>query len=346
LVLLFAIILSAPAFAAVSSADSEVAEEFTSYYDQLDANGKEIYDRLKDASADGAPITVNLPMEITVRSDVQEGAETTIRNMIRDTVDEAFIALRLSSPLSYWGWGASSINYIPDMVTQGNSVTVSSIYFEIDLEGYPKDPETGEFQGIQKMLDDLNEAIAGFSTASTSVRDKIMDINNYLTGLITYDPNLGTENESRYAHDAYGALVDPNHYAVCDGYSKAFLLLCQKEGIECVVVFGTGLPSFINHAWNYVKLDNGSWYAIDVTWNDSGGNAYFLIGGDAFFTTHQQGVFLEASLLPYKFNSPPISKTSYDSAPQDSYAEYAWLLAILLVAIILMALYKHSKGQS
>ncbi len=56
---------------------------------------------------------------------------------------------------------------------------------------------------------------------------------------------------------------------VCEGYSKAFELLCNAVGIDSVI-----LTSCV-HAWNAVKID-GSWYLIDVT-NNAPSNRYFLI---------------------------------------------------------------------
>lgn len=56
---------------------------------------------------------------------------------------------------------------------------------------------------------------------------------------------------------------------VCEGYSKAFELLCNAVGIDSVI-----LTSCV-HAWNAVKIDD-RWYLIDVT-NNAPSNKYFLI---------------------------------------------------------------------
>lgn len=49
---------------------------------------------------------------------------------------------------------------------------------------------------------------------------------------------------------------------VCEGYSKAFQLLCHKIGLKCITV------SSKTHMWNMVQLEDGSWYYVDCTWND------------------------------------------------------------------------------
>ncbi len=65
-----------------------------------------------------------------------------------------------------------------------------------------------------------------------------------------------------------GKIYDP--YAVCDGMSKAYSLMCNIEGIPCVRVVGTAGSSALvagGHAWNKVFV-NGAWYAVDCTWGD------------------------------------------------------------------------------
>ena len=61
-----------------------------------------------------------------------------------------------------------------------------------------------------------------------------------------------------------------DHYAVCDGLSKAFVLLCGIEGIKSIKVNGEiNGNGGGNHAWNKVFLQEGNldgWYYVDTTW--------------------------------------------------------------------------------
>ncbi|MDR3074775.1 MAG: hypothetical protein LBU30_01895 [Candidatus Methanoplasma sp.] len=338
------IMLTVPAVMAVASPGSDGDGEFPSYYDQLDINGKAIYDAVESAGVDTLSLTIDLPVALTASSEEKGVASELVVNLADSMVNDVFKALRLSSPLAYWGWGASAVTYIkhePDW--ESFTYTISSVTLSVSLDKYPPDPETGHEGTVRKMIDDLRKAIDGFSTKSTGTRDKIMDINNYIVDLVTYDPNAGKEGESLYSHDAYGALAAPDHHAVCDGYSKAFLLLCEKENIDCVIVLGTAVPRMENHAWNYVKMDNGSWYAIDVTWNDGSNNAYFLQGGANFFSEHQQGVYLGQGYTSYPFRNPPISISNYDSGGS-GYEQYAWVLAIAIVAMISIVLI-YARGR-
>lgn len=61
-------------------------------------------------------------------------------------------------------------------------------------------------------------------------------------------------------YTAYGALVKGE--AVCSGYARAFDELARRCDLESIYV------SNKRHAWNLVKLDDGSWYHVDVTWED------------------------------------------------------------------------------
>ena len=89
-------------------------------------------------------------------------------------------------------------------------------------------------------------------------------INNYIIENCKYDDAAAqTENIEGNENDAYGALVDGK--AVCEGYARAFQLLCNKANIDCVLLSGTADSD--NHAWNGVKI-GGDWYQIDVTWDD------------------------------------------------------------------------------
>jgi hypothetical protein len=61
-----------------------------------------------------------------------------------------------------------------------------------------------------------------------------------------------------------------NGYAVCDGFSKAYSLMCNMEGIECIRVVGTASSTgdkFGGHAWNKVIIDDEA-YVVDITWTD------------------------------------------------------------------------------
>lgn len=82
---------------------------------------------------------------------------------------------------------------------------------------------------------------------------------------------------SVYGFDPYGsegALVQGE--TVCQGYSRAFMLGMAKLGTPCKMVDSD------NHAWNRVYI-NGSWYNVDVTWDDSGSIDEYFMESDYYF---------------------------------------------------------------
>lgn len=122
--------------------------------------------------------------------------------------------------------------------------------------------------------------------------EKVRAIHDWLIHNVKYD-YVGVENNIIPAveHKLEGVLVERT--AVCDGYAKAFRALCEKAGMSCFLIYGTG-ASGISHAWNVVKVD-GKWYQIDTTWDDTEANArklldtyyeYFLLSDEKMSETH------------------------------------------------------------
>ena len=129
-----------------------------------------------------------------------------------------------------------------------------------------------EFEG-----DELSEAKEKFEnkvseiTASAPKEASDYQIEIYANNYVI--DNCAYKSDASMQHNAYGALVKGE--AVCDGYSKAFQVICNRLGVDCVGINGycpefnkeNGESSDTGHMWNCVKID-GSWYHIDVTWND------------------------------------------------------------------------------
>lgn len=81
-----------------------------------------------------------------------------------------------------------------------------------------------------------------------------------------------------YAHSAGGFFVHGGR-VVCEGYAKAYKILCGAVGIQCILVVGNANGA---HMWNYVCISD-SWYLVDTTWDDQAGktyDTYFLAGSN------------------------------------------------------------------
>ena len=112
--------------------------------------------------------------------------------------------------------------------------------------------------------------------------DKALAIYTWIIDNVQYDYNAvtyGDDNSYGYNlktnywmyYDAYyleGVFaLNGTRVAVCDGMAKAYTLMCQMEGINCVRVTGSVSSGSTSggHAWNRVYLD-GKWYILDTTW--------------------------------------------------------------------------------
>lgn len=163
-------------------------------------------------------------------------------------------------------------------------------------------------------VENVKNSIISKKTGNTY--NDIKMVHDYLVDNIEYDTSISKSN----IYDVYGALI--NRVCVCEGYARAFKYIMDDMQIPCVLVIGKATNSkgeTENHAWNYVNL-NGSWYAIDTTWDDpvvlNGGKAsyssrykYFLKGASTMNADHTpSGQFTENGKV---FNYPTLSESDY-----------------------------------
>lgn len=111
---------------------------------------------------------------------------------------------------------------------------------------------------MQKTLDERVEKILSGIPKNADDYAKEKYLNDYICDNTEY------VTSGELIDTAYGCLVDGK--ALCEGYSRAFKLLCNKEGIECDLISGKSQGE--NHMWNVVNTDGARAY-VDVTWNAS-----------------------------------------------------------------------------
>lgn len=168
-------------------------------------------------------------------------------------VARAYRAVTNDFPEYYW---------IPTSyyITSKNS-NVAIAFQKHELEdgyGYTKDQ-------ILRQEEELNAEITRFINKTKNAKtdfEKELILHDAMCEMIVYGESASTGSEND-AYSIYGALV--NRHAVCEGYARAFKLLCKYVGIECILI--TGDSKGVGHMWNMVKLDN-QWYHVDVTWDD------------------------------------------------------------------------------
>ena len=169
------------------------------------------------------------------------------------SVAKAYRAMCNDFPEYYW----MPISYY--ITVNGTSVAVA--FKRNDMEdGYgfiKEDIEKNKVDfddAIDYIMDKVDKAEGDF--------EKEVLIHDLLCKNVIYDSEEDVY-EPASIYTAYGALV--NGLAVCEGYARAFKLLCYYAGRDCILV--TGDSKGVGHMWNMVQLE-GNWYHVDVTWDD------------------------------------------------------------------------------
>ncbi len=116
--------------------------------------------------------------------------------------------------------------------------------------------------------------------------DKYRVIHDYLVQTVTYAKDM--DDPRRHAVD--GPLLEG--LAVCEGFARAFKLLCDGIGVPSIIVHGKGDNSkeVEPHSWNMVRWNNRN-YHIDTTWDEGSGKEdgiqfYYLLPDDYISKNH------------------------------------------------------------
>lgn len=171
---------------------------------------------------------------------------------------------------------------------------------------YSVQPDNSDPDRLKKAKEKFNKTVDKIvDGAPKNATDYELElyVNDYLVDNCVYDKEAAESEELEgHENDAYGALVEKK--AVCEGYSRAFQLLCNRLGVDCISISGSGDGE--SHAWNNVRLD-GEWYEVDVTWNDTDGDTefpiydYFNLPSDEFSESHSTSpLYSETSLSEYE----------------------------------------------
>lgn len=116
----------------------------------------------------------------------------------------------------------------------------------------------------ERIKERIAAVISAFKKTNTE-SDKVKAIHDFLVRNVKYSENT----ELPDAHNICGAMLKKE--AVCEGYARAFKLMCDDMGIPCIFVTGIAHSTEDEdgpHAWNIVNY-KGVNYQIDVTWDSN-----------------------------------------------------------------------------
>lgn len=218
-------------------------------------------------------------------------------------------------------------NFYIDSVKETMSVSTSNMLYKAVAWGYKPEFMGSQADNLQQIYDNAKDALSYIVSDDMSEYEKVHAIYDYIIYNVRYDhdcANAKDKYENRfdlsedereflslnekmkyYGYYLEGIFLDKYYkkdmHAVCDGKSKAFVLMCGIEGITAVRISGEASSdgqNFGGHAWNKVLLDlngtgNKEWYFVDTTWGDVGddskeflSHAYFLLSDDEVKNTH------------------------------------------------------------
>lgn len=190
-----------------------------------------------------------------------------------------------------------------------------------------------KYSGAASLLSNYNEAVKSVKNeiSYTSSRyDTLKDIHDYICRNAYYD----SADNSGASHSS-GAFFVGSKGLVCEGYAKAFKVLCDEFNIPCVCVGGIADTSTLNnkpHMWNYVQMDDGAWYLVDTTWDDQESkiyDTYFLAGwsSDGFYekVSEERVEKTDFSSTGYmNFVYPVLSNESYIPSVKTIKLDFQW----------------------
>lgn len=286
-----------------------------SFGNQLSANARTVYNAMKAAYVDSRAavaqdaalaVTLSSPIQIATSSELSDAKDT-----VANIMQSAFDAFVYDYPEVFW-MGTPRYSYSYTTSTYPSGIAKVTLYMDMAYAG-----AGSQIASFDSAVSTAVSNIRGGYDISTTEK-LVTAIHNYLCYSLTYQEGT-TTTEKAYAHSAAGAFLGGGK-VVCEGYAKAFKILCRKFGAESVLIVGdAGGP----HMWNYVKMNNGNWYLVDVTWDDTNDpliphTTYLLAGSTSigFYGTqliYERNVYpnFTDSIYSQSFIVPVLSSTAY-----------------------------------
>lgn len=268
-----------------------------------------------------------------------QSVEAPLHEKVGEILDKIYTCLELDYPFEMF-WANNYWNWMWNQQHTDGKVWITRMDYSIDVTpayrggsmtttNPDKIAQAGKSLEAAKSIVQANEGKTDYEKL-TAYRDEICRLTSY-----NYkDYELSMKDADRFGRDhTYGdpwQLVyvfdgDPNTNVVCEGYSKAFKLLCDLSDFngDVTCYLAEGKMDGGDHMWNVVKMGDGEFYLVDVTNSDTGmsgergglflagasgsGQKYVVSNGNWQITyvyrEDQENLFLDGYL--------PVSSTAY-----------------------------------
>lgn len=291
------------------------------FYKELTEEQKHIYDTIvASAEVDGGLMSGNakVPIDMTGSFANASATEDEIIEYIRTLqLDKVTYAITRDHPELFWIYFQN--------VGFSRTYEDGRLILTLDpVDDYYWDGITSEDQ-VKRMKSDLDAQVNEIISVCKTNDDfqTLSCVNKWLIENNKYNHSAANNTISyELSWSAISGLLSNNDESkgpVCYGYAMAFKLLCDRLGIPCIEVEGRGRTSESadeGHAWNYVQMQDGNWYAVDTTWNDvselAGQSRYFLVGSDTITMSGTIDKFSLNHVAAPNRNYPALSTNAYN----------------------------------
>lgn len=236
-------------------------------------------------------LTFKYPADLTTEDQIAPFADIEFNKELDNIVDtiDIFIRFLLFSVsydipeafwigLEYWWHYGWEYNYSWD---SGNGTIDYTLDLFLSLKQKDFNYCIKEYESPQAVYDGVKEFNSKIDAILSGVPDgnsyqKARYLNNWLTTHNSYSTAFedDTKETPTLVWSSMSAIRGSvgDSGPVCEGYSRAFKVLCQKLGIPATLAIGYAHmypdQEGAQHMWNEVMMDDGKWYGVDVTWND------------------------------------------------------------------------------
>lgn len=210
-----------------------------------------------------------------------------------------------------------SVTYNPVETYSGATGSIAA--FDDSVQGVKNSIEHLASQS----LDDEEWSVKYARQASLYLAQKLVYGSRYITQATQAEEEekasgIQSVNSVFSIYNPAGAFLDDagtGNELICEGYAKAFKILCDAEGIPCILICGAAGNT--GHMWNAIATEDGTWYFTDPTWCDTGSEItqkYFMV------TKNQPGRTMSGKRTTSQFSPafvyPPLCEECYRTCHQ------------------------------
>lgn len=220
---------------------------------------------------------------------------------------------------------------------------IEFIPYEIYENSYE---DTDEFYDAVDAVEDSMRTYFNTVGVNMTRKDKLKYIHDYICNNSDYDYDSLDDPSDLAAHSTMPFFIGDKLH-VCEGYAKVLKILCDRFDIPCVCVTGCTKDHEYpddrtkdgGHMWNYVQMEDGKWYLIDTTWDDTDSGVrytYFLANWNTkgyWFDTIREERYEKYSFMRYDNDGETVNTMDfvYPDLSEEEYVEHkhSWTSSVI-----------------